>query len=69
MCGATTSGCVRATVVDACSLNWPTFVVRDCVGDREQGPHHANLLDMEAKYADILDLEEADALLATADRA
>lgn len=52
--GATTSGCVRATVVDACSHNFRPIVVKDCVGDRAIGPHEANLFDMEQKYADVM---------------
>ncbi len=52
--GCTTSGCVRATVVDAVSHNLRTIVVTDCVGDRAMGPHRANLYDMEQKYADLL---------------
>lgn len=56
--GCTTSGCVRATVVDATSLNFRTVVARDCVGDRAQGPHEANLFDMGQKYADLLDRDE-----------
>jgi maleamate amidohydrolase len=59
LCGATTSGCVRASAVDACALDLPTFVVRECVGDREQGPHDAALLDMDAKYADVVSLGDA----------
>lgn len=61
--GATTSGCVRATVVDACSHDIPPFVVRPCVGDRAAEPHAASLLDIEAKYGDVLDLDEALTLL------
>jgi maleamate amidohydrolase len=64
VCGATTSGCVRATVVDACAADFPTFVVRECVGDREQGPHDAALLDLDAKYADVIGLDDALRLLA-----
>lgn len=62
VCGATTSGCVRATVVDACALNFLTFVVRDAVGDREAGPHDAALLDLDAKYADVVSLEQSLAI-------
>jgi maleamate amidohydrolase len=65
LCGATTSGCVRATAVDACANNLPTFVVRECVGDREAGPHDAALLDLDAKYADVISLAEALALVRT----
>jgi nicotinamidase-related amidase len=57
--GATTSGCVRATAVDACMSGLTTFVVRDCVGDRAREPHEANLLDMDAKYADVVGLDRA----------
>lgn len=57
--GATTSGCIRATVVDACSHDIPAFVVRPCVGDRAAGPHAASLIDIEAKYGDVIDLREA----------
>jgi len=57
--GATTSGCVRATVVDACAANLPAFVVRECVGDRERGPHDAALLDIDAKYGDVVSLRTA----------
>ncbi len=53
--GCTTSGCVRATVVDAMSLNYRPIVVTDCVGDRALGPHEANLFDMGQKYADLMD--------------
>ena len=52
--GCTTSGCVRATVVDAVSNNLRTIVVTDCVGDRAMGPHQANLYDMGQKYADLM---------------
>jgi nicotinamidase-related amidase len=57
--GATTSGCVRATVVDLLQYGFPTLVPRECVGDRAQGPHEANLFDMQAKYADVVGLDEA----------
>lgn len=61
--GATTSGCVRATVVDACSHDIAAFVVKPCVGDRTSEVHEASLLDIEAKYADVIDLDEALALV------
>lgn len=63
--GCTTSGCVRASVVDAISHEFHTVVVRDCVGDRAQGPHDASLLDMEKKYADVLNLDEVTELVKT----
>lgn len=58
--GLTTSGCVRATCVDAMSCGFIPVVVRDAVGDRAQQPHEANLFDMSAKYADVV--SEADAI-------
>ena len=61
--GCTTSGCVRATVVDAMSHNFRPIVARDCVGDRAIGPHEANLFDMEQKYADLLERDEIVAAL------
>lgn len=59
--GCTTSGCVRATVIDSCSHNLRTVVVTDCVGDRAIGPHEANLFDMGQKYADLMSLDEVEA--------
>jgi len=56
--GCTTSGCVRASVVDAMSHNFRTVVVTDCVGDRALPPHEANLFDMSQKYADLMGLGE-----------
>lgn len=62
--GCTTSGCVRASVVDAVSHNLRTVVLTDCVGDRAIGPHEANLFDMGQKYADLMTSEEAVAATA-----
>jgi maleamate amidohydrolase len=59
MCGATTSGCVRATAIDLLQYGFPTLVPRECVGDRAQAPHDANLFDIQAKYADVVPLEDA----------
>ena len=56
--GCTTSGCVRATVVDAVAYNLRTIVVTDGVGDRAIGPHEANLFDMGQKYADLMTAAE-----------
>jgi maleamate amidohydrolase len=56
--GCTTSGCVRASVIDSLSYNFRTIVVSDCVGDRAIGPHEANLFDMEQKYADLMTRDE-----------
>lgn len=61
--GATTSGCVRATVVDGCMAGYPTLVPEQCVGDRHPGAHAANLFDMQAKYADVRPLDEVLQLL------
>jgi maleamate amidohydrolase len=61
--GCTTSGCIRASVVDAMSYNFRTVVVTDCVGDRAIAPHDANLFDMEQKYADLMTSEEVIAKL------
>jgi maleamate amidohydrolase len=59
--GCTTSGCVRATVVDAMQHNFRTVVATDCVGDRALGPHEANLFDMGQKYADLMTRAEIEA--------
>lgn len=64
VCGATTSGCVRASVVDAVQSGFQVLVPRECVGDRAQGPHEANLFDIDQKYGDVIGLEEALAYLA-----
>jgi maleamate amidohydrolase len=56
--GLTTSGCVRATCVDAISLGFIPIVVADACGDRHESPHTANLFDMNAKYADVVDEQE-----------
>ena len=61
--GCTTSGCVRASVVDAMSMNFRTVVASDAVGDRAHGPHEANLFDMGQKYADLLSVGEIMAAL------
>jgi nicotinamidase-related amidase len=59
LCGATTSGCIRATAIDLLQYGYPALVPRDCVGDRAQAPHEANLFDIQAKYADVVSLEDA----------
>jgi maleamate amidohydrolase len=56
--GCTTSGCVRATVVDSMQHNFRTVVPSDCVGDRAIEPHEANLFDMQQKYADVMTRDE-----------
>lgn len=55
--GCVTSGCVRASVVDAMCWGFRPVVVEDCVGDRAIGPHDASLFDMRQKYADVLSLQ------------
>ncbi len=51
--GLSTSGCVRASAVDACQHGFVPVVVREAVGDRASGPHEANLFDLQAKYAEV----------------
>ncbi|WP_075214272.1 isochorismatase family protein [Mongoliimonas terrestris] len=63
--GLTTSGCVRATCVDAMSHGFVPIVVADACGDRAEGPHRANLYDMSAKYADVVTEAEILDYLAT----
>lgn len=53
--GVSTSGCVRATAVDAVQHGFVPLVVADAVGDRTAGPHEANLFDLQAKYAEVVD--------------
>ena len=65
LCGATTSGCIRATAIDLLQYGFPTLVPRECVGDRAQAPHEANLFDIQAKYADVVPLEDALAYVAS----
>lgn len=54
LAGVSTSGCVRATCVDAMSHGFRTSVIADACGDRHPAPHEANLFDMNAKYADVV---------------
>jgi len=56
--GVSTSGCVRATAVDAIQHGFIPLVCRDAVGDRNDGPHEASLFDLQAKYAEIMSEEE-----------
>jgi len=62
--GLTTSGCVRASCVDAMSHGFRTAVVAEACGDRHAAPHEANLFDMNAKYADVVSEDEVLAFLA-----
>ena len=68
MCGATTSGCVRATAIDLLQYGYPTLVPRECVGDRARDPHDANLVDIQAKYADVVSVEDALAYIESVSR-
>jgi len=65
VCGTTTSGCVRATAVDAMQSGFNVLVPRDCVGDRAVGPHDASLFDIDEKYGDVVDLDDARAYLSS----
>jgi len=57
--GASTSGCVRATAVDALQYGYRPVVPREAVGDRNPDAHEANLYDIDAKYGDVVPVEEA----------
>ncbi|MGY1824560.1 isochorismatase family protein [Geodermatophilus sp. SYSU D00079] len=63
--GATTSGCVRATVVDAVQSGYPVLVPRECVADRAAGPHEASLFDIQEKYGDVVPLDDVLGYLGT----
>jgi nicotinamidase-related amidase len=63
VCGASTSGCVRATVVDALQNGYRVLVPREAVADRASGPHDAALFDIDAKYGDVVAVDDALALL------
>jgi maleamate amidohydrolase len=65
--GCTTSGCVRATAVDSCSLGFHTIVVRDAVGDRTPLSHRVTLFDIDAKYGDVVPLPSVLGYLAGQD--
>ncbi len=67
--GASTSGCVRATVVDAVQHGLLVLVPREAVADRAQSAHEASLVDIDAKYGDVVTLEEAVAVLSGSARA
>jgi maleamate amidohydrolase len=63
LAGCSTSGCIRASAVDALQHGLRTIVVRECVGDRHPAPHEANLFDIDSKYGDVVSLQEAMAQL------
>lgn len=62
--GFSTSGCVRATTLDAMQHGFVPYVVREACGDRDARPHEANLFDLQAKYAEVVSEAEALGLLA-----
>ncbi len=59
ICGESTSGCVRATVVDACTNRYRVIIPEECVFDRHEATHAINLFDMNQKYGDVIPLDEA----------
>lgn len=61
--GCSTSGCVRATAVDGMQYGFRVIVPRECVGDRHQAPHEANLFDIDSKYGDVVSKAEVMAYL------
>jgi nicotinamidase-related amidase len=61
--GESTSGCIRASVVDGCSYRFKVIVVEECVFDRHEAAHAMNLFDMHQKYADVLPLADVEAHL------
>lgn len=65
--GFSTSGCVRATTLDALQHGFSPFVVRDACGDRHAAPHQANLYDLQAKYAEVVTEAELRQLLASSE--
>lgn len=58
VCGESTSGCVRASVVDGCTARYRMIVVEEGVWDRHEAPHAINLFDMHQKYADVVSVDE-----------
>ena len=66
--GCNTSGCVRASITDAFSYGFRVIVPEPCCGDVDEGPHWANLRDVERRYADVIGLEEVLAYFETSGR-
>lgn len=62
--GASTSGCVRATAVDALQHNYRVVIPREAVGDRNAAAHEANLYDIDTKYGDVMPIDDVLAVLA-----
>lgn len=58
ICGCVTSGCIRATAIDAASAGFRVIVPAECVGDRSEDVHRANLFDIDSKYGDVVPLED-----------
>ncbi|MBS0393709.1 MAG: isochorismatase family protein [Proteobacteria bacterium] len=63
VCGCTTSGCVRASIIDSFSYGYRTIVPEECCGDQEEQPHRDNLRDVHRRYADVMPLAEVMARL------
>lgn len=61
--GYSTSGCVRASALDAMQYGFVPLVVREACADRHEGPHEANLFDLQAKYAEVISEDQALALI------
>ena len=61
--GCSTSGCIRATAVDAVSYGHRVVVPEECVADRAPEPHHANLFDIQSKYGDVVGVDQVVAYL------
>ncbi|HEY6964227.1 MAG TPA: isochorismatase family protein [Erythrobacter sp.] len=66
--GYSTSGCVRASALDAMQYGFVPLVVREACADRHEGPHEANLFDLQAKYAEVISEAEALAVIAASRR-
>jgi maleamate amidohydrolase len=69
LAGFSTSGCVRASALDAMQHGFVPYVVRDACGDRDPRPHEANLFDLQAKYAEVVSEPAAIGLIAKAPQA
>ena len=61
--GCTTSGCVRATIIDAFSYGFKTIVPEECCGDQSIEQHNSNLFDVQARYADVMSKEQVEEYL------
>ncbi|WP_017728907.1 isochorismatase family protein [Halalkalibacterium ligniniphilum] len=66
--GTTTSGCVRASVIDAFSYNFKIGIVEECTFDRGEASHAINLFDMNAKYADVMSIDETVSYIGTVEK-